>query len=91
MTKVVAVSMEVTYMPERIVNVVANLDTLRDDITVKVSYNDGKISTRTTRTIRSRLSNVEWARSEGQDKGRRFEDYYNGQRIERSEFIRKPR
>ncbi len=42
-TKVVAVSMEVTYMQSGIVNVGANLDTLRDDITVKVTYNDGNI------------------------------------------------
>ena len=42
-TKVVAVSMEVTYMQSGIVNVGANLDTLRDDITVKVTYNDGNV------------------------------------------------
>ena len=42
-TKVVAVSMEVTYTQSGIVNVGANLDTLRDDITVKVEYNDGNI------------------------------------------------
>jgi len=42
-TKVVAVSMEVTYTQSGIVNVGANLDTLRDDITVKVEYNDGNV------------------------------------------------
>ncbi len=42
-TKVEAVSMEVTYTQSGIVNVGANLDTLRDDMTVKVTYNDGNI------------------------------------------------
>ena len=42
-TKVEAVSMEVTYTQSGIVNVGANLDTLRGDITVKVTYNDGNV------------------------------------------------
>ena len=42
-TKVVAVSMEVAYTQSGIVNVGANLDTLRDDITVEVTYNDGNV------------------------------------------------
>jgi len=42
-TKVEAVSMEVTYTQSGAVNVGANLDTLRGDITVKVTYNDGNV------------------------------------------------